>query len=336
MNAAMFRRRTAALSAVLVTGTILLAGCASTSQSDPTVSAPSSSSDTAVEWAATMTWFAATNVMWTKHDFAAVDEVTTGAMRTIYEHEASVSNGPVSRKKLSLDDLSITIPCQNSSPSVFVAYARTDVFTLGGGVQSAALLFQQQGPTFKLAAAITHLDGTSWPALRQQSCPTVGDLRLDPPAYDSTLASVLSIAATGHMPTAAQAHPIAVNSFLYGSGSVTDQSATSIRQDHNAGDQFTSSFTATPNPTFALPLANNSGDWVIGTLDQHNELDSTAGVTAKSWPDAAQVDTPRPATVHHQTDDFLTTYAATDPTTSAGSSVTLDGFFGWPIAATAT
>jgi hypothetical protein len=323
------------LTAILAVAVVLLAGCASTPPSDAVVRQPSSSAGTADQRAATMAWFDATNSMWTRHDFNAVDNVTIGAMRTIYQHEATTTDGATGRKKLTLNDLSITIPCQTTSPSVFVAYARTNVFTLGDGVQSAAMVFQQDGPTWKLAAAITHLDGPSWPALCQQSCPTVADAKLAPYAFDSTLAGVLSNAATGRTPTAAQGHPFAVNSFLSGTGSVSDQSATSLRDEQNAGDRFTSTFTTTTAPTFAFPLADNSGYWIIGTLEQHDELDSAAGLTAKTWPDGDQVDTPHPATVHHQTDEFLTSYAAIDPANSVAGLVTLDGFFGWPIAANA-
>jgi len=50
-------------------------------------------------------------------------------------------------------------------------------------------------------------------------------------------------------------------------------------------------------------------------------------------PDVA---TPRPAVVHHETDTLITTYTAIDPPRSAGTPVTLDGFFGWPLQAIAS
>jgi hypothetical protein len=40
--------------------------------------------------------------------------------------------------------------------------------------------------------------------------------------------------------------------------------------------------------------------------------------------------------VHQETDTDITTYTALDPTRSAGGTVALDGFFGWPLTAAAT
>jgi hypothetical protein len=88
--------------------------------------------------------------------------------------------------------------------------------------------------------------------------------------------------------------------------------------------------------TFALPLANNAGYWLIGTLQQQNQLDSPAGITTKTWPDGTDVDTPHLATVHHQTDEFLDTYTATEPAQSTGGQINLAGFFGSPILAAAS
>jgi len=48
------------------------------------------------------------------------------------------------------------------------------------------------------------------------------------------------------------------------------------------------------------------------------------------------VATPRPVVVHHETDTFITTYTAIDPPRSADATLTLDGFFGWPLATVAS
>jgi len=40
--------------------------------------------------------------------------------------------------------------------------------------------------------------------------------------------------------------------------------------------------------------------------------------------------------VHHETDTFITTCTAIDPLRSDNATVALDGFFGWPLAATAS
>jgi hypothetical protein len=79
---------------------------------------------------------------------------------------------------------------------------------------------------------------------------------------------------------------------------------------------------------------------MIGILAQTGHYASAAGLRAKNWPDGNQVATPRPAVVHHETDTFITTYTAIDPPRPggkpAGATLTLDGFFGWPLAAVAS
>jgi hypothetical protein len=40
--------------------------------------------------------------------------------------------------------------------------------------------------------------------------------------------------------------------------------------------------------------------------------------------------------VQHETDTFITIYTAIDPLRSDNATVALDGFFGWPLAATAS
>jgi hypothetical protein len=94
------------------------------------------------------------------------------------------------------------------------------------------------------------------------------------------------------------------------------------------------------NPTLALPLAGGRGFWMIGILTQTGRYASATGLRAKNWPDGNQVATPRPAVVHHETDTFITTYTAIDPPHPAGkpasATLTLDGFFGWPLSAVAS
>jgi hypothetical protein len=75
---------------------------------------------------------------------------------------------------------------------------------------------------------------------------------------------------------------------------------------------------------------------VIGILIQDGTYRAPAGLRAKDWPDGSQVATPRPAVVHHETDTFTTTYTAIDPPGSGNATVALDGFFGWPLTATAS
>ena len=112
--------------------------------------------------------------MWTSNDFAGLDQVTTSQMRTIYlseERQASLTDN-ADREAFQLTGLSITVPCHTGSPAVFVAYGDTNVFDLGTGMQSVAMVFQRVGGLWKLATAVNHPDGGSgWPALCTQGTP---------------------------------------------------------------------------------------------------------------------------------------------------------------------
>jgi hypothetical protein len=303
----------------------------------PAVSAPPSSAHTSAEQAAVTNWLVKTNSMLTASNFAGLDQVTTGQMRTIYlseERQASLPKN-ADREGFQLTGLSITIPCHIGTPAVFVAYGDTDVFDFGTGMQSVAMVFERVGGLWKLATAVNHPDG-GWPALCTQGTPPAAPALLAPGRYASDLARVLTRAASGAAQTAGAASPFAVNDFLAGSGSIPATSAKSIRQDRRAGVSYTSGFAPSPDPTFALPLADGRGYWVIGILIQRDSYSAPAGLRASAWPDGNQVATPRPSVVHHETDTFITTYTAIDPPRSASAAVALDGFFGWPLATVAS
>jgi len=304
----------------------------------PAVGAPPATSHTAAEQAAVTNWLAATNQMWTRDDFAGLDQITTGQMRTIYQSKEQGASlpGNADRVPFQLTGLSITVPCHTGSPAVFVAYADTDVFDLATGLQPVAMVFQRTGGQWKLATAVTRPSGQSWaPLCTTGTLPAVPPV-LAPGGYTPSLAQVLTRAATGATQTAPAAAPFTVNDFLAGPGSIPAQFAASIRQDRRAGVTFAVRFGPTPDPTFALPLAGRRGYWVIGAMTQTDAYSAPAGLRATNWPDGSQVATPRPAVVHHQTDTFITTYTAIDPPRSGNATVTLDGFSGWPLTTTAS
>ncbi len=308
----------------------VVAGCGSGS-SNP------STAHTAAEQAATLNWLAKTNEMWTDGDFAALDQVTTAEMSTIYLSEQPKAATPTNASRLAfqLTGLSITVPCHTGASDVFVAYGDTDVFDLGSTRQPVAMVFERVGGAWKLAAAVNRPSG-GWPALCTRGTPPTAPALLAPGDYPSALARMLTHAMTGAAQTSASASPFAVNDFLAGSDSVTAQAATEIRRDRSAGVTFTGRFTPVADPALALPLAGGRGFWVVGFLTQSDTYSSPAGVRAKSWPDGNQVATPRPAVVHHETDSFITTYTAIDPLRSDNGAVALDGFFGWPLTAVAS
>jgi hypothetical protein len=333
------RSRSTSLLCTLLAGIGLGVAACSGGADSAADNAPPASPHTAAEKAATLTWLDQTNQMWTAGDFTALDQVTTGEMRTIYQAEQQKATLPANadRLPLQLTGLSITIPCQAAGDAVFVAYGDTDVFTLGQDIQPYAMVFQRTGGNWKLAAAVQYPSGgAGWPALCTQGTATTAPAVLAPDRYTADLARVLTHAMTGAQPATAAASPFAVNGFLSGPGSVNGQAATWIHQDQATGVSFTGHFTPAPDPTIALPLANGRGYWLIGFLTQTTTHRSPSGLHTTSWPDSTPVATPRPAVVHHETDTYITTYTALDPLRSAGGTVTLDGFFGWPLTTAAS
>jgi len=291
----------------------------------------------AEEQAAVLHWLAKTNAMWTQNNFAALDEITTAEMRTIYLAEQRGASLPsnASRQPFQLTGLSITIPCQAGRPGVFVAYGDTDVFDLSPAMQPMAMVFERVDGRWKLAAAINR-PARGWPALCTKGSPPSAPPAVAAADFAPELARVLTHATAGTAETAAAAAPFAVNDFFAGSGSVNAQAARQAGQNRRGGVSFTEGFATTANPTLALPLAGGRGFWMIGILTQTGHYASAAGLRAKNWPDGNQVATPRPVVVHHETDTFITTYTAIDPPRSADAALTLDGFFGWPLATVAS
>ena len=220
-----------------------------------------------------------------------------------------------------------------------MAYGDTDVFDLGPAMQPMAMVFERADGRWKLAAAVNR-PARGWPALCTEGKPPSVPPALAAADYAPELARVLTHATIGRAETAATAAPFAVNEFFAGSGSISAQAARQAGQDRRAGVSFTQGFSTTANPTLALPLAGGRGFWMVGILTQTGRYASAAGLRAKNWPDGNQVATPRPAVVHHETDTFITTYTAIDPPhpagKPAGATLTLDGFFGWPLAAVAS
>jgi hypothetical protein len=302
---------------------------------------PPASAHTAAERIAVQNWLAQTNAMWTSNDFAALDEITTAGMRTIYQAEKRQASVPsnASRQAFQLAGLSITIPCQAGRPGVFVAYGDTNVFDLGPDMRPMAMVFVRAAGRWKLAAAVNR-PARGWPALCTKGLPPTAPPVLAAADYVPELARVLTHATAGPAETAGAAAPFAVNDFFAGPGSVNAQAARQASQNRHGGVSFTEGFAATGNPTLALPLAGGRGFWMIGFLIQTGHYASAAGLRAKNWPDGNEVATPRPAVVHHETDTFITTYTAIDPPRAAdgpaGATLTLDGFFGWPLEAVAS
>jgi hypothetical protein len=321
----------------ILAAAVALAALASLAVTACSAPAHPAAAQPAAEQAAVQNWLAKTNAMWTSNNFAALDAITTAEMRTIYLAEKRQASLPTnaSRQAFQLTGLSIAIPCQAGRPGVFVAYGDTDVFDLGPAMQPMAMVFVRAGGRWKLAAAINR-PARGWPALCTKGSPPSAPPAVAAADFAPELARVLTHALTGTAATAAAAAPFAVNDFFAGSGSINAQAARQAGQNRRGGVSFTEGFAATGGPTLALPLAGGRGFWMIGILTQTGHYASAAGLRAKNWPDGNEVATPRPAVVHHETDTFITTYTAIDPPRSAGATLTLDGFFGWPVAAVAS
>lgn len=327
---------------LLLAATVVATAAACGGGATPAVGAPPASRHITAERAATLNWLAKTNVIWTRNDFSPLEQVTTGAARTAYlaQERATTSDpAPGSRTPFQLTSLSITVPCHLGAEATFVAYVDTDVFTLGQSMQSVALVFQRSSRAWKLAAVVNQPSGSghaAWPALCRAGAGTSAPAVLPPADYSATLSRALDHAATGVPQTAAAAAPFTLRPFFAGPGSFAGQSVAQIRQDQAGGVTLAEQFSPTANPTLALPLAGGRGYWLIGTLTLTASYSSAAGIRKPAFPDGAAIAATRPAVVHHATDTYITTYTATDPPRSAGGTVTLDGFFGWPLTATAS
>ena len=275
--------------------------------------------------------------MWTSNDFAGLDQITTGQMRTIYLSEERQASLPANadREAFQLTGLSITVPCHTGSPAVFVAYADTDVFDLSTGMQSVAMVFQRTGGRWKLATAVTRPGGSGWPALCTKGAPPPGRPCSLPVATPLDLARVLTSAVTGAAQTAPTASPFTVNDFLAGRARSPPSSPRGSGRTGEAGSASPGG-SPRPRPDVRAAARGGRGYWVIGIMTQSVTHSAAAGLRATHWPDGSQVATPRPAVVHHETDTFITTYTAIDPLRSGNATVTLDGFSGWPLTAIAS
>lgn len=286
--------------------------------------------------AAVQTWFAATNQMVTAHDFSQLDSVTTGAMTDAYRNARdAVATQPTSSpaKPFVLKNLTVVVPCQGTGPADFVAYADTDVFSLGTSVDSHAMVFVKSGGRFKLAATVSHPPGSPpWPRLcRPGTAPSALALVLRPNGVGASLAQAFNrniVAPTGDSAAVA---PFVLNQFTNFKADSADAS-TKLQAAH---DTWSTTFLVSPAPSYALPLASG-GYWVLVTLAQHSVVTDPQGNSGGTWPDGAPVATPHPAVVHRQATEFTVTDAVIDPPSKAGARATVDGFFGYEAKSSAS
>ena len=108
------------------------------------VNAPPASAHTAAERAAVTSWFVQTNQML---DQERLPRRQPGHHRPdahrLPDRRTAGRPANADRMALQLSGLSIIVPCHTGSPTVFVAYADTDVFDLGSSVQSVAMVFER-------------------------------------------------------------------------------------------------------------------------------------------------------------------------------------------------
>ena len=281
------------------------------------------------------TWFADTNLMWTAQDFATLDQVTTGAGRALYKVEIHTTAKGKVKKPFTLTDLSVAVPCQSGATKTFLAYANTDIFTFGDGSTESAMVFEQVGSHWKFADVVSPPTGAAtpktgtWPKLCTDS--TKGESKLVLPVSNlpSRLATTLERFSVSTPPPSSAAEPFAPGSWFVGTTSVSTTFTTSWKQFSAQGDELTQKFAPSSFPTFAWPLANGNGVWVVSPLTQRDTLGDPAGDTTGTWPGGGSVTSPHPSVVHKRAHNLHPNYAAVDPSSKAGGSVTLDGFYGW-------
>ena len=358
MNASKWHRTPILLTVALGAAATAVTACGSSTS--PPVGAPPASRHTAVERAATLNWLAMTNQMWTRDSFAALDRVTVGEARTVYRAEQRHAAGeasPSGRTPFRLTGLSITVPCHGwseagdtasaaSGPgaaeasgagSVFVAYGDTDVFTLGQSMRPEAMVFQQAGGAWKLAAVVNGSSGGGprWPALCAAGTGRGGAAVLAPADYPAALARALDHAATGVAETAQTAAPFAVNSFFAGPGSINVQFARQSSKDRAGGVTLAQRFTPAPGPALALPLADGRGYWLVGFFSQTTNYASLTGIRRLPGRTATLLRHPTPRWCTTRPTPSSPPTQRPSPRVQPAARVVLDGFFGWPLTSVA-
>ena len=281
-------------------------------------------------------WLADTNEMWTQNNFSSLNKVTTGSAKAAYQSLISrfaAGNSSKLGKPFTLSGLSVAVPCQSGSTKTFVAYANTDVFTYGEKTQNNAMIFEKIGNAWKLADSLPKM-GT-WPKLCTDSGKSAQQLVLPVSKFPAKLAETLSRFSVATTPPSSAAAPFQASWFV-GATSVSSTFLTAEKSLSSQHITVTQKFEPSSYPTFAWPLADGKGAWVVAALAQQDRLSDPAGNTTSTWPGGASIATPHPATVHSQQNTYSTTYSAIDPTTKAGGPVTIDGFKGLTEASTAS
>ncbi len=291
--------------------------------------------------AAVEKWFSDTNKIWTTDDFSTVDQVTTGSARAIYlheEHELALSNHSAPEKPLTMSGLSVVVPCQSATNRSFVAYATTDVLSLGNTSQASALIFEEVGGSWKFAAAVqVPKPGDTWPKLCTGKVATNAAAVVAPTDYTSRLAGTLTRFSVATAVPASAMAPFGPTTWFVGSSTaVQTPFKTTYAKDAPKGVNITQKFTTTSYPTWSWPLADGKGYWVVGSLTQTIAWADAIGYTAATWPDGSSVATPKPSTVHRQVNTYRTNYSASDPFRSSGGQVEIDGFWGLQLTSTAS
>ena len=291
------------------------------------------------------TWFADTNRMWTTNDFSTLDKVTTGAGRALYKvniHSLAQGNASGVNKPFTLTGLSVVVPCQSGSTKTFVAYANTNVFTFGKESTESAMVFEQVGHDWKFADLVSPPTGAAapktgaWPKLCTNSKVSEGKLVVPVSSFSSDLVTRLNRFSVTTPPASSTAAPFGPTTWFVGATSVSSTFSTSAAQFAAESDTLTQKFEMSSYPVFSWPMADGNGVWVIAPVTQRDNLGDPAGNTTTTWPGGGSVTSPHPTTVHSQVTSFTPNYAAVDPSTQSGGSVTLDGFYGWRETSKAT
>ena len=264
--------------------------------------------------------------MWTRNDFAALDQVTTGEMRKVYQaEEEQKTTSTRGRHPLQLTGLSITIPCQGSGSIASLSLMATQTSSPSGRECSRSRWFSSK---WKAHGSWLPSSSVLAPAHAGQRCagkepqqPRIPSYR--PAEYTADLARALDHAATG-TPDRRGGGTVRRQLILHRPGLVHRAVRHADQQDRAGGITITERFSPAGYPTLALPLAGGRGFWLIGILTQTAAYSSAAGIRKDTLPDGASIAVPRPSVVHHETDTYITTYTALDPPRSAGGFVALN------------
>lgn len=275
-----------------------------------------------------------TNEMETLTNVFNYRKVTTGAARAAYDYalgQLRSAGRSIVGKPFTLSDLKIVVPCAGSPSPVFIAFARTSIFTEGQSVEPVAMVFSRQAGEWKLATVVKG-QSSNWPAVCTSGTkagpgsPGVAVSRVSP-ELEGLYNRTWNLSAV----TAATTAPFALNVYT----NLPSGYSSAVTQDREAGVIDSYSYSPGPYPTYSVPLAGG-GAWVIVDVAEAYAGTTVKGILSTDWPGGSPLPSGTPAKVlHRKSASFLEIYSVLDRPSAQGAA-SVDGFLGFQTASSAS